>query len=101
MRDPSNSPEMMDQLFEGRYEIKRAAPGEVVGTRSDRVFHDCSTLGGNSGSPLVSLDSAEVVGVHSNGFFTWRNEGVAGAAARAFVASHTGGQQQVAGGPVP
>lgn len=88
MEDALNSPEMMERIFAGRFGIKRAAPGELMELGGDVVFHDCSTLGGSSGSPLLSIDEARVLGVHSNGFFAWRNEGVAAAAVRAFVAAH-------------
>ena len=32
-----------------------------------RVEHDCTTLGGNSGSPLVDLGTGAAVGVHYGG----------------------------------
>ena len=91
VKDDRNSPTMMDRIFEGKYGVKRAAPGEVMEVGTGRVFHDCSTLGGNSGSPVLAMDTAEVVAVHSSGFFTWRNEAVTAEAARAFVTETTGG----------
>ena len=46
--------ELMEQIFGDVFDKKRLAPGLV--TRADRqtVRHDCSTLGGNSGSAVVS-----------------------------------------------
>lgn len=48
---------------------KRCAPGYVTGLRSDAPWfvHDCSTLRGNSGSAVLSLDHHEVVGIHFGG----------------------------------
>jgi len=86
-RDPIRNPLFSDAIFGGQYGIKRAAPGEVIGTGSSALYHDCSTLGGNSGSPLLSLDDATVVGLHRDGYFTYRNEAVDGASLGAFVAA--------------
>jgi hypothetical protein len=84
-RDPIRNPLFVDAIFGDQYGIKRASPGEVIGTGPSAVYHDCSTLGGNSGSPLLSLADATVVGLHRDGYFTYRNEAVAGASLRAFV----------------
>ncbi|MCW2308890.1 phospholipase D-like domain-containing protein [Rhodobium gokarnense] len=48
---------------------KRLAPGILKEVMDRRLSHDCSTLGGNSGSPLVDLRSATVVGLHYGGTF--------------------------------
>ena len=60
-------------------------------TAPQRLFHDCSTLGGNSGSPLFSLETGDVVGVHYSGIFMWRNEAVPAADIETFVAEAGGG----------
>ncbi|MDA8563905.1 serine protease [Mariniblastus sp.] len=39
-------PETMDRIFKSRYDKKRLAPGLVTGSKSHRLTHDCSTLGG-------------------------------------------------------
>jgi len=49
------------------------------------LFHDCSTLGGNSGSPVFQLETGRVIGIHRSGFFMYRNEAVDGASLDAFV----------------
>jgi hypothetical protein len=48
---------------------KRCSPGYVTGLRGAKgIFeHDCSTLGGNSGSCVLSVDQHAVVGVHFAG----------------------------------
>lgn len=84
-KDPVNSPAMMDRIFENRYGVKQVAPGEVTGARDDRLFHDCSTLGGNSGSPVVDFGTGNVVAVHRSGHFMWRNEAVLAREAAAFA----------------
>lgn len=50
---------------------KRFSPGLVTAIRDDKpiFLHDCSTLGGNSGSCVISLETAThaVVGLHFGG----------------------------------
>lgn len=50
---------------------KRFSPGLVTVVREDKpiFLHDCSTLGGHSGSCVISLDTADhaVVGLHFGG----------------------------------
>lgn len=82
-RDPLFVP----AIYGSRYGVKRAALGQVTGGAEGRVFHDCSTLGGNSGSPILSLATGEVVGVHYTGTFMYRNEAVAAADVAAFLAA--------------
>lgn len=83
--DVANSPQMMDRIYEGRYGVKQAAPGEVIEVAGDHFSHDCSTLGGNSGSPVLALASGQVVGLHRSGYFAWRNQAVIGAAVSEFI----------------
>lgn len=75
-------------VFESRFGVKRAAPGRLAELTATALQHDCSTLKGSSGSPLLGLTSHEVVGVHAEGVFSWRNTAVPGAAAAAFVEGH-------------
>lgn len=74
------SPGWAQVMFEGHFGVKRVSPGAVIGSEGDLVFHDASTLGGNSGSPIVDLASGQVIGVHSLGEFALRNEAVASSA---------------------
>jgi hypothetical protein len=78
-RDPLQ-PLFADAVFENLYGVKRAAPGETLQPGPRALYHDCSTLGGNSGSPVLDGTSAVVVGLHSTGTFAYRNEAVASAA---------------------
>lgn len=74
-RDSRGIPEWMDLLGnfgEGR---KMAAPGRILGHSADRFHergtwslnHDCSTLGGSAGAPLLHLGSGHVIGCHFGG----------------------------------
>jgi len=74
-------------LFADGLGVKRVAPGEITGVHDDAFFHDCSTLGGSSGSPVVSLADASLVGVHADGWFLARNEGVVASSAHEFLLS--------------
>lgn len=81
----SRPPLFVDAVFGSKYGVKRAAIGQITKVSEPRLFHDCSTLGGNSGSPVFSLSSARVVGVHYTGHFMFRNEAVTAAEAARFV----------------
>src|ERR1043166_7859384 len=85
-KDSERNPIFAPAIFGTNFGVKRAALGEVLdGTKSPDVFHDCSTLGGNSGSPLFSIETGLVVGIHRAGFFMYRNEAVDGASLDSFV----------------
>lgn len=60
-------PAQIDRMFADRFDVKRLAPGRLIGASITRVDHDCTTLGGNSGSPLLDLERGAVVGVHYGG----------------------------------
>lgn len=86
--DPANNPLFLSGVFGGRFGVKRAALGEVLdGTETPSLFHDCSTTQGNSGSPIFSLSSGKVAGIHRAGYFMYRNEAVDAHELRKFVQS--------------
>jgi hypothetical protein len=68
--------DLMSRLFGDKYNVKRLAPGQVLRVADELVMHDCSTLGGNSGSPIIDLASGEVLGLHFSGVFLRENRGV-------------------------
>ena len=86
--DPRNPAGEQHDLFGGRYGVKRLQPGELQGTIQVGSFgklvsaasHDCSTLGGNSGSAVVDLASGEVVALHFGGRYHEENYSVPSAA---------------------
>jgi S1-C subfamily serine protease len=76
-------------IFENKYGIKRAAPGEVTSVSGDSISHDCSTLGGNSGSPVFSMKTARVLAIHSDGIFVYSNEAIPASVVGEFVINHS------------
>lgn len=77
--DPRNDPAVMQRIFGGIYGVKRLQPG-MAGSllKKEGVFrHDCSTLGGNSGSCVIDVQTGQVLGLHFRGFYMKYNEAVA------------------------
>ncbi len=76
--DPRNDASDQARYFNDLYEVKRFAPGFVIQalTGSSTLSHDCTSLGGNSGSPLISLDTGKVVGLHFAGVYGKENSAV-------------------------
>lgn len=87
--DPVRNPLFINALFGGKFGVKRAAPGEVLNSGAAAIFHDCSTLGGNSGSPLLSMKTSRLVGLHSAGVFMYRNQAVDAGSVEQFVGQHS------------
>ncbi len=78
-RAPSNiipDQQLMEQLFRGRYNIKRAAPGFTMTDEAGSTRHDCATLGGNSGSTVIDLKTGRAVGLHYAGLYAEANYAV-------------------------
>jgi endonuclease G len=77
-RDSRNDATLMADIFHDIYDVKRFAPGEVVLPVEDAwyVTHDCTSLGGNSGSALLDLATQKVVGLHFGGSFRKTNYAV-------------------------
>jgi hypothetical protein len=91
--DHRNNPTVQRSIFGDRYFVKRLQPGAAMAPPpgatirvkpcstgaepSDVVFHDASTLGGNSGSCVVDLDTGQVIGLHYGGQYMHYNVAVA------------------------
>jgi hypothetical protein len=71
--------------------VLRAAPGQITALVPNGFTHDCSTLGGNSGSPVFSMSRGEIIGLHSGGSFLWNNQAVDGESLAAFVKEKANG----------
>ena len=54
--------QLMIDIFGDVYDKKRLAPGLVKGMSNGSLLHDCSTLGGNSGSAVLDLKTGNAVG---------------------------------------
>lgn len=83
---PAYDPERNDiatqnQLFRSTYGIKRLQPGRLGPRRQTASFrklvsaatHDCSTLGGNSGSAVIDLETGDVLALHFGGRYLETN----------------------------
>jgi hypothetical protein len=91
--DHRNDTVVQRSIFGDRYFVKRLQPGAAMappinavipagpcstGAETDDVmFHDASTLGGNSGSCVIDLDTNQVIGLHFAGLYLRYNEAVA------------------------
>jgi endonuclease G len=83
-RDSRNDLDVQDRIFRRTYDVKRLQPGQArprARIRSfenvvDAMTHDSSTLGGNSGSAVVDVQTGEVVGLHFAGMYLRANYAV-------------------------
>jgi V8-like Glu-specific endopeptidase len=76
-RDSRNDLADQQRIFDGIYNVKRLAPGQVTAiVAQDLLHHDATTLGGNSGSVIVDLDSGKAMGLHFGGIEGDRNSAV-------------------------
>jgi V8-like Glu-specific endopeptidase len=73
----NGSTEQMD-IFKNIFNVKRLQPGKSTGLKQTPQIlgHDCSTLGGNSGSCVVDLETGSVIGLHFGGQYLKGNVSV-------------------------
>ena len=69
-------PELMERIYRKVYNKKRLAPGGVTRVDQVRVWHNCTTLGGCSGSAVFDLDRGKAIGLHFSGSFLATNYAV-------------------------
>ena len=76
--DDRNDIDDQARYFRDLFDVKRFAPGRIMQGLSGRttLLHDCTTLGGNSGSPLIRLEDRKVVGLHFAGVYGRENSAV-------------------------
>jgi len=77
---------LMERLYRGIYDVKRFAPGYITAPRAGAATHDCTTLGGNSGSVVVDFKTGEVVGLHFAGIYKETNLAVPASQLNFYVA---------------
>ena len=78
--DHRNSAADQARLFGGIFEVKRLAPGLVVDVVGEgRFTHDCTTLGGSSGSVVLDVETGAAVGLHFAGEYLSANYAVSSA----------------------
>jgi len=76
--------ELQDRIFQGQYNVKRLQPGVLRGRADIRSFenvvsavtHDASTLGGNSGSAILEVQTQNVIALHFAGEYLKANYAV-------------------------
>lgn len=98
--DDRNDKGDMARYFRDLYNVKRYAPGFITqpltpaigGQPALALSHDCTSLGGNSGSPVIRLTDGKVVGLHYSGEYGKENRAVGVATLRALLA----GQRPIA-----
>ena len=63
------NPRDVKLVFNDLYGFKRLQPGKARGEELQNylLYHDCSTIGGNSGSCVVDLEKNTVIGLHFSG----------------------------------
>ena len=76
--DLRDDPQVVLDLFGGIGGVKRLSPGSITLASTDLIEHDCSTLMGSSGGPIVNLANGKVSGLHTSGFSQRQNIGVPG-----------------------
>lgn len=69
-------PELMERIYGKVYNKKRLAPGGITRVDAMRIWHNCTTLGGNSGSAVFDLEKGKAVGLHFSGSFLATNYAV-------------------------
>jgi endonuclease G, mitochondrial len=86
-KDSRNDAGLMQSIFGDIYDVKRFAPGHVNTVPKDAWYltHDCTTLGGNSGSAVLGVDSGKVVGLHFGGQFRKANYAVKASVVRGIL----------------
>jgi endonuclease G len=101
--DSRNDPDDQARYFRDLYAVKRFAPGKVMQPLSARTVltHDCTSLGGNSGSPLIDLVSGQVVGLHFAGVYGVENSAVGVRTLHALLRSDHRSIGTYAAGPNP
>jgi endonuclease G len=88
-RDSRNDFADQQRIFDGIYNVKRLAPGKVTAVRDDGLLeHDATTLGGNSGSVVIELDSGKAAAIHFGGIEGSDNFGVQAPRIAQIVADH-------------
>lgn len=83
-RDDRSNLDLQDRIFERTYNVKRLQPGKIRTREKIRSFestvnamtHDSSTLGGNSGSAIIDIQTGQVVGLHFAGIYLKANYAV-------------------------
>lgn len=76
--DSRNDASAQAKYFRDLYDVKRFAPGLILqpAANNQLLTYDCTSLGGNSGSPVIRLSDGKVVGLHFQGVYKEANTAV-------------------------
>lgn len=98
--DSRNGADAIRDYFGELLDVKRFAPGEVMEGDPSAPFlvHDCTTLGGASGSPVFERATGRVVGLHFAGSYLKANYAVRASALRRVLSEVVGRSFPVTGG---
>jgi hypothetical protein len=90
-RDSRNSLEDQQRIFDGIYNVKRLAPGQVTAVGGNGLLeHDATTLGGNSGSAVVDFETGSALALHFGGLEGKENYAVQAPMIADIVSRHAG-----------
>ena len=88
-RDSRNDTADQQRIFDGIYDVKRLAPGQLTAITADGLaYHDATTLGGNSGSVVVELGTGKAAALHFGGIEGERNLAVQASVLSRIVREH-------------
>ncbi len=79
--DTQRSEDWQQQVYGGAWNRLFVQPGRAIqlgetpGLGTPALVHDCATIGGSGGAPVLDLDTGYVVGVHTHG--SWEQGGLA------------------------
>lgn len=78
----NNPKDAFHKYFQGQFGVKRLAPGKIMEAdhSSETFTHDCTTLGGNSGSVVFNVETGNAIGLHFGGNAQVQNYAVKAAA---------------------
>ncbi len=73
--DSRNGERAMLRIFGNIFDVKRFSPGQVkqLNAQPGILTHDCSTLGGNSGSAIIDIATGHAIALHFGGRFRQAN----------------------------
>ncbi|MDD0976375.1 DNA/RNA non-specific endonuclease [Pseudomonas fontis] len=85
--DSRNDASAQAKYFRDLYDVKRFAPGLIMqpAASGQLLTYDCTSLGGNSGSPVIRLSDGKVVGLHFQGVYKEANTAISAATISALV----------------
>ncbi|MFC9356448.1 tetratricopeptide repeat protein [Rhodococcus sp. NPDC057014] len=82
LSDTRGDPTIAQRIMRGASDVLRIQPGEIIGVdtagaaQGTVVRHNCFTLGGNAGSPLVDLATGDVLGLHFGATYEYGPRGL-------------------------